>query len=307
MQIHDKILKILSHKKEYAMNECCLKIAVPNKGRLSEDVMDLLQRAGLTISKNERTLYATTQDGNYTIIFVRTQDIPSFVSDGVTDLGITGQDIIAETGKPVEDIMDLNFGHCRMIIATKEESSANRAEDLPDGIKIATSFPNIAKIHFEKLGKKVHITEVTGATEVTPQLGLADVIVDITSSGSTLKNNKLKIIGEILRSKAVVIGRPGIKTEQQGKINAFVRALKSALDAEEKKYLMANLPKASLAKIKEFMPGITSPTVTMLLDNDSEVAIHAVIEKKKVYENIEHLKQLGATGILIMTVDQMVP
>jgi len=289
------------------MNECCLKIAVPNKGRLSEDVMDLLQRAGLTISKNERTLYATTHDGNYTVIFVRAQDIPSFVSDGVTDLGVTGQDIIAEVDLPVEDIMELNFGHCRMVIATKEESFANKAEDLSDGIKIATSFPNIARKYFEKLGKKVHITEVSGATEVTPQLGLADVIVDITSSGSTLRNNKLKIIGEILQSKAVIIGRPGIKEEQQNKINAFVRAVKSALDAEEKKYLMANLPKASLEKIKEFIPGFTSPTVTMLLDNDKEVAIHAVIEKKKVYENIEQLKQLGATGILIMTVDQMVP
>ncbi|OGH94548.1 MAG: ATP phosphoribosyltransferase [Candidatus Melainabacteria bacterium GWA2_34_9] len=289
------------------MNECCLKIAVPNKGRLSEDVMDLLQRAGLTISKNERTLYATTHDGNYTVIFVRAQDIPSFVSDGVTDLGVTGQDIIAETDMPVEDIMELNFGHCRMVIATKEESSANRAEDLSDGIKIATSFPNITRKYFKKLGKKVHITEVTGATEVTPQLGLADVIVDITSSGSTLRNNKLKIIGEILQSKAVIIGRPGIKKEQQSKINAFIRAVKSALDAEEKKYLMANLPKDSLEKIKEFMPGFTSPTVTMLLDNDKDVAIHAVIEKKKVYENIEQLKQLGATGILIMTVDQMVP
>ena len=289
------------------MNECCLKIAVPNKGRLSEDVMDLLQRAGLTISKNERTLYATTQDGNYTIIFVRTQDIPNFVSDGVTDLGITGQDIIAESEVPVEDIMDLNFGHCKMIVATKEDSSANRPEDLSDGVKVATSFPNIAKKYFDKLGKKVHITEVTGATEVTPQLGLAEVIVDITSSGSTLRNNKLKIIGEILQSKAVIIGRPGIKEEQKGKINAFIRAVKSALDAEEKKYLMANLPKASLSKVKDFMPGITSPTVTMLLDNDNDVAIHVVIEKKKVYENIEQLKQLGATGILIMTVDQMVP
>lgn len=289
------------------MNKNCLKIAVPNKGRLSEDVMDLLQRAGLTISKNERTLYATTQDGNYTVIFVRTQDIPNFVSDGVTDLGVTGQDIIAETDVPVEDIMELNFGHCRMIIATKEESPVAIVEDLPDGIKIATSFPNIARKHFEKFGKKVHITEVTGATEVTPQLGLADVIVDITSSGSTLRNNKLKIIGEILQSKAVIIGRPGIKEEQEAKINAFIRAVKSALDAEEKKYLMANMPKASLAKIKEFMPGFTSPTITTLLDNDSQVAIHAVIEKKKVYENIEQLKHLGATGILIMTVDQMVP
>lgn len=289
------------------MNECCLKIAVPNKGRLSEDVIDLLGRAGLRISKNDRTLYATTQDGNYTMIFVRTQDIPSFVSDGVTDLGVTGQDIIAEMDLPLDDIIELNFGHCRMVVAIKEESPVTKPEELPDGIKIATSFPNIARKYFEKLGKKVHIIEVNGATEVTPQLGLADVIVDITSSGSTLRNNKLKIIGEILQSKATIIGRPGIKEEQKDKINGFIRAIKSALDAEEKKYLMANLPKASLEKVKQFMPGFTSPTVTMLLDNDKDVAIHAVIEKKKVYENIEQLKQLGATGILIMTVDQMVP
>jgi ATP phosphoribosyltransferase len=285
----------------------CLKIAVPNKGRLSEDVMDLLGRAGLTISKNDRTLYATTKDGNYTMIFVRTQDIPSFVSDGVTDLGVTGQDIISEVGAPVDELIELNFGHCRMVVAIKEEIPYNSPEELPDGIKIATSFPNITQKYFDKLGKKVHITEVTGATEVTPQLGLADAIVDITSSGSTLRNNKLKIIGEIMRSKATIISRPGLKTEQAEKINAFVRAIKSALDAEEKKYLMANLPKDSLEKIKDFMPGFTSPTVTMLLDNDKDVAIHAVIEKKNVYDNIEKLKQLGATGILIMTVDQMVP
>ena len=289
------------------MSECCLKIAVPNKGRLSEDTMDLLERAGLRISKKERTLYATTQDGNYTVIFLRTQDIPSFVNEGVTDLGVTGQDIIEECDLPLDSIIDLNFGYCKMVVAVKEETPVNRAEDFPDGIKIATSFPNIARKYFEKLGKKVHVTEVSGATEVIPRLGLADVIVDITSSGSTLKNNKLKIIGEILESKATIIGRPGIKEEQKEKINGFIRAIKSALDAEEKKYLMANIPKASLEKVKQFMPGLTSPTITMLLDNDKDVAIHVVIEKKKVYENIEQLKQLGATGILIMTVDQMVP
>ncbi len=289
------------------MNECCLKIAVPNKGRMAEDIMDLLQRAGLTISKNERTLSATTHDGNYTVIFVRTQDIPNFVSDGVTDLGITGQDIVAESDVPVEDILGLNFGGCTMIVAISENSPINKAEDLPDGIRVATSFPNIAKKYFDKLGKKVHITQVTGATEVIPQLGLAEVIVDITSSGSTLKHNKLKIIGEILQSKAAIIGRPGIKKEQENKINGFVRAIKSALDAEDKKYLMANLPKVSLDKVKELMPGLKSPTVSQLWGNDNEVAIHIVVEKNKVYQKIEKLKQLGATGILIMTVDQMIP
>lgn len=289
------------------MNENSLKIAVPNKGRMSEDIMSLLGRAGLNISKNERTLYATTHNGNYSLIFVRTQDIPSFVSEGVTDLGITGEDITEEAGMPVEEILGLNFGHCRMIVATREESPINDAKDLPNGVKIATSFPNITKKYFDKLGIKVDIKEVTGATEVIPRLGLADVIVDITSSGSTLKNNKLKIIGQILTSRATVIGRPGLKEEKTAQINSFVRALKSALDAEEKKYLMANLPKSSLDKVKSFLPGLSSPTVSQLWGNDEDVAIHVVVEKKSVYDNIETLKELGASGILIMTVDQMIP
>jgi len=285
-----------------------LKIAIPNKGRLSEDVFDLLQRAGLSISKQEkRKLYTSTQDGNYSIIFVRTQDIPSFVSDGVTDLGITGYDVVQETEAEAEMIYKLNFGGCKMIIAAKEESPFNDVENIPENIKIATSFPNITKKYFEKLGKKVHVIEVSGATEVTPQLGLADIIVDITSTGSTLKSNKLKIIGEILDSTAVVIGRPGILKTEENKINAFVRAIKSAMDAEEKKYLMANVPKATLPEIKKFLPGLSSPTVIGLLDESDNVAIHVVVEKKHIYESIDKLKQLGATGILIMTVDQMIP
>lgn len=285
----------------------CLKIAIPNKGRLSEDVFDLLQRAGLTIAKQDRRLYASTQDGHYTIIFVRTQDIPNFVNDGVTDLGITGFDVVQESELEVDNILGLNFGRCKMIVAAKEDFPVNKAEDIPDGTRIATSFPNIAKKYFAKLGKQVHVVEVSGATEVIPQLGLADIIVDITSSGSTLKVNKLKIIGEILTSTAVIIGRPGILESEKDKINAFCRSIKSALDAEEKKYLMANVPKVALAEIKSFLPGLASPTVIGLLDDADAVAIHVVIEKRKIYESIDKLKKLGATGILILTVDQMVP
>ncbi|MEI7473482.1 MAG: ATP phosphoribosyltransferase [bacterium] len=288
--------------------EKSLKIAIPNKGRLSEDILDLLQRAGLSISKRgNRTLFTTTHDGKYTIIFVRTQDIPSFVSNGVTDLGFTGYDIVQETEKPVESIMDLNFGACTMVVATKEESPYNDVKDVPDNTRIATSFPNITKNFFESLGKSVNITEVCGATEVTPQLGLADVIVDITSTGSTLKSNKLKIIGNILKSQAVIIGRPGIQEEEKNEIIAFCRAIKSAIAAEEKKYLMANIPKKSLSDVKNFLPGLSSPTVIDLYGEDDNVAIHVVVDKKTIYENIDKLKNLGATGILIMTVDQMIP
>ena len=289
------------------MNDCCLKIAVPNKGRLSEETLSLFERAGITVDKSERQLYATTQDGNYTLIFVRTQDIPNFVSGGVTDLGITGQDVIAECDVNVEEILPIGFGSCKMIVAIKEDSPVNNVNELPDNVKVATSFPTVARKYFEKIGKKVHITEVCGATEITPKLGLADVIVDITSSGSTLKTNNLKIIGEIMKSQAVIIGRPGLKEQEAGRLESFLRLVKSALDAEEKKYLMANIPKAALNEIKNIIPGLKSPTVIGLLDNEDEVAIHVVVNKKTIYDNIDRLKQLGATGILIMTVDQMIP
>ncbi len=289
------------------MDECCLKIAVPNKGRLYEDTIDLFRRAGLSITKNDRKLYATTQDGNYTLIFVRAQDIPSFVSDGVMDMGVTGQDIVAESDVPVDEVLELNFGGCKMVVAAREDSSVNRAEDLPDNVKIATSFPTITKKYFEKLNKKVHIIEVCGATEITPKLGLSDVIVDITSSGSTLQTNNLKVIAQIMTSKATIITKPGLREQEQAKLESFIRAIKSALDAEEKKYLMANIPKNILGDVKSILPGLKSPTIVSLLDNDEEVAIHVVVSKKNIYENIDRLKQLGATGILIMTVDQMVP
>lgn len=284
-----------------------MKIAIPNKGRLSEDIFDLLQRSGLRISKQDRKLTAKTEDNNYEINFVRTQDIPSFVSVGVADLGITGFDVLKESELQLEHIMDLNFGCCNMIVAVKEDSPYKTASDVPDGTKIATSFPNLTRRYFEERGKNVEIIEVSGATEIAPALGLADVIVDITSSGSTLKVNKLKIIGEILKSSAVIIGRPGIMDEEKAKIDSFCRAIKSAITAEEKKYLMANVPKSALPEIRKFLPGLASPTVISLLDNQEEVAIHVVVDKKRINESIDKLKSLGAGGILILTVDQMIP
>lgn len=284
-----------------------LKIAIPNKGRLSEKIYDLLNRAGLTFpSKDERTLQVTTKDGKYSIIFVRTQDIPRFVEDNVADIGFTGFDIVTELKANVDKIMDLDFGNCEMIVAVKEEDPFNSSAELPEQIKVATSFPNIAKDYLESLGKKPKIIEVSGATEITPRLGLADVVVDITSSGSTLKSNKLKIIDKILDSSAIVIARKDLSESQRNKTNSLLRALESVIDAKEKKYLMVNIPKSSLCKLKEFLPGLSAPTVTTLLGNDEKAVVHVVVDKDKVYDSIEKLKSIGGEGILIMTVDQMV-
>lgn len=284
-----------------------LKIAIPNKGRLSEKIYDLLNKAGLTFrGKDERTLQVTTKDGKYSIIFVRTQDIPRFVEDKVADVGFTGFDIVTELEADVETVMELDFGHCEMVVAVKEEDDWNSAEDLPLSLKVATSFPNITKKYFEKLGKNAKIIEVSGATEITPRLGLSDVVVDITSSGSTLKSNKLKIIDRILKSSAVVIASKELSAEQKEMTTSLLRALKAVIDASEKKYLMAHVPKNSLHRLKDFMPGLSAPTVTTLLDDDNNVVVHVVVDKDKVFESIEKLKELGGQGILILTVDQMV-
>ncbi len=285
-----------------------LKIAVPNKGRMSEKMLDLLKRSGLGVAdKNERCLCTQTENEHYSVIFLRTQDIPKFISNGTADVGFTGIDVVEENGQNVDRLLDLDFGYCKMVVALKEEDPYQTVEDLPDNIKVVTSFPNIARKYFESKGKKAVITEVAGATEITPRLGLADVIVDITSSGSTLKMNKLRIIDEILESSATIIGRPGVKEEKKDEIETFIRAIKSAITAENKKYLMANIPKKSLPKVKDFLPGLTSPTVVTLLDNDEEVAIHVVINKNEVYSSVDKLKKLGATGILILSTDQVIP
>lgn len=285
-----------------------LRIAIPNKGRLSERVYELLSAAGLNFhSKSERTLQITTKDGKYSLIFIRTQDIPRFVEDNVADVGFTGFDIVTETEVNVDKVMDLDFGQCEMVVAVKEEEPYTSAEQLPPEIKVATSFPNISKKYFEKLGKKAEVIEVSGATEITPRLGLANVVVDITSSGETLKSNKLKIIDKILASSAVVIARKGLSNSQSEHLEALLRALKAVVDAREKKYLMAHVPKSSLSEIKSFLPGLSSPTVMQLMNDENNVVIHVVVDADKVYDSVQHLKSIGGQGILIMTVDQMVP
>ena len=284
-----------------------LRIAIPNKGRLSEKIYDLLNCAGLVFpSKDERTLQVTTKDKKYSIIFVRTQDIPMFVENGIADIGFTGFDILTELKADVNKIMDLDFGYCEMVVAVKEEDSYKTSSDLPQNLKIATSFPNIAKEYFEKLGKTPKIIEVSGATEITPRLGLSDVVVDITSSGSTLKSNKLRIIDKILESTVIIIANKNLTEAQQEKTDTLLRALKSVIDAREKKYLMAHVPKSSLEEIRNFLPGLSSPTIMTLAGDDEHVVMHVVVDADKVFDSIDKLKKLGGQGILIMTVDQMV-
>ena len=284
-----------------------LKIAIPNKGRLSEKIYELLNAAGLNFeAKSERCLHISTQDKKCSLIFVRTQDIPKFLEAKVAHIGFTGLDIVEEEGIDLDVIKRFDFGYCDMVVAVREEDKYQKTEDLPDTINVATSFPNIAKKFFNKKGKTAKIIEVNGAVEITPSLGLSEVIVDITSSGSTLKQNRLKIIDKIMDSSCVIVQRKDLNNDIKKQIEELLLALDAVIDAKEKKYLMVNLPKNKLEELKSFLPGLSSPTVMTLWGDEDTVAVHVVVDKDKIYDSINHLKRIGGRGILILTVDQMV-
>lgn len=284
-----------------------LKIAIPNKGRLSEKIYELLNKAGLNFeTKSERCLHIKTHDKKCSLIFVRTQDIPKFLDAKVADIGFTGLDIVEEEGIELDVIKRFDFGYCDMVVAVKEEDKIEKVEDLPDVINVATSFPNIAKKFFASKGKTAKIIEVTGAVEITPNLGLSDVIVDITSSGSTLKQNRLKVIDKIMDSSCVIVQRKNLSDEVKKQIEELLVAINAVLDAKDKKYLMVHIPKNKIEEVKSFLPGLSSPTVTTLWGDSENVVIHVVVDKDKIYDSINHLKALGGQGILILTVDQMV-
>ncbi|MCD8024811.1 MAG: ATP phosphoribosyltransferase [Candidatus Gastranaerophilales bacterium] len=284
-----------------------LKIAIPNKGRLSEKIYELLNAAGLNFeTKSERCLHIKTQDKKCSLIFVRTQDIPKFLDAKVADIGFTGLDIVQEEEIELDIIKRFDFGYCDMVVAVKEQDNYQKTEDLPDVINVATSFPNIAKKYFKEKGKIAKIIEVNGAVEITPGLGLSDVIVDITSSGATLKQNRLKIIDKIMDSSCVIVQRPNLSGKIKEQINALLVALNAVIDARDKKYLMVHIPKDKIDEVKTFLPGLSSPTVTTLWGDSENVVIHVVVDKDKIYDSINHLKALGGQGILILTVDQMV-
>ncbi len=284
-----------------------LKIAIPNKGRLSNKIYELLNAAGLKFeSKDERCLKIDSKDKSFQLIFVRAADIPNFLDSKVADIGFTGKDIIAEKEVKVDIVKEFDFDKCNMVVAIKESENIEDVSQLKEELTVATSFPNIAKKYFDKIGKKAKISQISGAVEITPSLGFCDCIVDITSTGTTLKSNRLKIIDKILSSSTVLCARCDLEKEKQLKLRSFIRALDSVLDAKSKKYLMAHIPKDKINEVKSFLPGLSSPTVIPLHNNPDKVVIHVVVDKDKVYSAIDNLKQIGGGGILILSVDQMV-
>jgi ATP phosphoribosyltransferase len=284
-----------------------VRIALPNKGRLNQSAIKLMNRIGFPIPESSnRTLLAEFGKGRYQVLLARAQDIPEFVEMGAADLGITGLDLVMETARKVEPLIDLDFGRCRLVVAVPDDSKIETVEEVQDGCTVATCFPNLTKAYFSKLGKNVEIAEVSGATEVAPQVGLADVITDLTETGSTLKLNHLKEIGVILESKAVLIGNAKAVSEKKERIEEVTSAINSVMNASRKRYLMANVPRSVLGQLSTLLPGVSGPTVMNIMGREDMVAIHAVANEDEVNGVITMLKGVGATGILVIPIERMV-
>jgi len=281
-----------------------MRIAVPNKGRLHDPAVELLDRAGLHIIDGaDRQLYADTVDPEITILFARAADIPEYVADGAADLGITGLDQAREADcDNVEALLDLEFGQCRLVVAAPEDGEISEVADL-DGLTVATEFPTIARQYFDERGVEPDIVQVSGATELTPHVEMADAIIDITSTGTTLEVNRLAIIDEVLESSAYLFAREDVV--QDRKTSEIDMALQSVLAADGKRYLMLNAPAENLEAIKDVIPGLGGPTV-MDIAGTGQMAVHAVVEERDVFRTINQLKAEGASGILVTEIERLV-
>jgi len=283
-----------------------MKIALPNKGRLYEPCMQLFERAGLRpIDAGMRRLFAKTLDPEIDILFARAQDIPEYVQDGAADLGVTGYDLIMEAKANVEILLDLKFGVAELVLAAPNGSKIKAAGDLR-GKRVATQFPNLANKFFKEKGIDIKIVEVSGATEITPHVGIAEAIIDLTSSGTTLAVNQLQIIERILLTSTRLIANKESLKKNKAKIGEIQTALESVIQAEGKRYIMMNVPKEALEKVKKVMPGLAGPTVMQVESGASIVAVHAVVNEGDVFAIINALKRAGAKDILVVPIERMV-
>jgi ATP phosphoribosyltransferase len=283
-----------------------VRLAIPNKGRIAAPIMELMEKSGLhLLDSGERRLISRTPDPHIEVLFARPIDIPEYVANGAADLGITGRDMVRERGSDVEELLDLQMGSAKLVLAVSEDSHCTRPEDLA-GARVATEFPAITREYFKKRGVKITIVPVGGACEATPYLGIADAIVDLVSSGATLRQNHLVPIAEVLASTTLLIANKSARVEKREKIDEIVLALESVLRAGGQCYLMMNVHRSCLEEVKSVLPGLSGPTVMEVASKEDLVAVHAVVSEERVYRLISLLKRAGARDILVMSIQRMI-
>ena len=281
-----------------------LRIAVQSKGRLFDDTMNLLTEADIKISSGRRTLLV--QSGNFPleVLYLRDDDIPQSVASGVADIGVVGENEFIERNEDAEIISRLGFSKCRLSLAIPKDIDY-RGVNWFNGKKIATSYPHILKTFLDKEGISAEIHVITGSVEISPGIGLADGIFDIVSSGSTLVSNNLREVEVVMQSEALLIGNKNLSKEKRATLGEMLCRFKAVKDAEDKKYVRMNAPKAHLEEIISVLPGLKSPTIIPLADEDW-CSVHTVLDQKRFWEIIGKLKELGAQGILVTPIEKMI-
>jgi len=283
-----------------------IRLAIPNKGRIAAPIMELVEKSGLHLAEtSERRLITKTLDPHVEILFARPVDIPEYVATGAADLGITGHDMVVERESDVEELLDLQFGKAKLVLAVHEDSGLTSVKQLA-GKKVATEFPVITRSFFARHKVKVEVVQVGGACEATPQLGIADAIIDLSSSGTTLKTNRLRVLEDVLVTSTHLIANHASLKNKKDKIEEIHLALESVIRAKGQCYLMMNVKRSSLETVKKVLPGLSGPTVMDVASSEGLVAVHAVVSEERVYTLINQLRRAGAKDILVMAIQRMI-
>ncbi|MPS73367.1 MAG: ATP phosphoribosyltransferase [Chryseobacterium sp.] len=281
-----------------------LKLALQKSGRLSEKSLKLLEECGIKISNGTRKLKAVSSNFPLEILFLRDDDIPQYVEQGVADVGILGLNEVLEQQKQIETIQKLGFAQCRLSLAIPKEESYNGIEYF-QGKKIATSYPEILSNYFKQKNIDAQIEKIGGSVEIAPGIGLSDAIFDIISTGSTLLTNGLKEVETVVESEAVLISGENLSNKNQEILKMLLFRINAVKEASESKYILLNAPNQSLEKIINLLPGMKSPTVLPLAESGWS-SIHSVIKEDQFWEVIEKLKNEGAQGILVLEIEKMI-
>jgi len=282
-----------------------LKIAIQKSGRLNDDSLKILKECGISVSNGLDQLRATVSNFPMEILYLRNSDIPQYLLDGVVDIAIIGENLLVEKDQGSIKILErLSFSKCRVSLAVPKTFEYNSINDL-NGKKIATSYPNTLNLFLKESGIEAELHQISGSVEIAPNIGLADAICDIVSSGSTLFKNNLKEVEVIAKSEAVLAVSPSISTKNQETLDKLRFRLKSVLKARNYKYILMNVPNNQIESVIKILPGMRSPTVLPLAE-EGWSSIHTVIEKNKFWEVIDELQQLGAEGILVAPIEKMV-
>jgi ATP phosphoribosyltransferase len=281
-----------------------LRFAVQSKGRLYEETMALLNEAGIKLSKARRTLLLSAVEFPVEVLFLRDDDIPQSVANGVADAGVIGENEYVEKGREAILIKRLGFSKCRLSLAIPKDEEYNGLKWF-NGRTIATSYPNILKKYLQEYGVKSSLHEISGSVEIAPGIGLSDAIFDIVSSGSTLVSNQLKEVEVVMKSEALLIANKDLSKEKRKILNEILFRFDAIQEASGKKYVLLNAPKGKVNEITELLPGMKSPTVTPLAD-DGWVSVQSVITEKHFWEIIGKLKAIGAEGIIVVPIEKMI-